>query len=158
MTILTPVVTQFGNRIFYVCHIDNCFFVTSFLRCWSQRFSLTSGSDSFGLPIISRLLFVFSCRFDMSVFLSSVVPKPLRLQRYTFFSIYANLFVYLYKKGGRLTVFLSRRGDSNTRPPRPERGALPTALLLGLLRKPRLFYEQNFLGFLKSGCKGTAFF
>lgn len=25
---------------------------------------------------------------------------------------------------------LSRRGDSNARPPRPERGALPTALLL----------------------------
>ena len=27
---------------------------------------------------------------------------------------------------------LSRRGDSNARPPRPERGALPTALLLAL--------------------------
>ena len=27
-------------------------------------------------------------------------------------------------------LLLSRRGDSNARPPRPERGALPTALLL----------------------------
>ena len=29
------------------------------------------------------------------------------------------------------TSLMSRRGDSNARPPRPERGALPTALLLG---------------------------
>ena len=35
---------------------------------------------------------------------------------------------------------LSRRGDSNARPPRPERGALPTALLL------------------ESECKSTTFF
>ena len=48
------------------------------------------------------------------------------------------------KKDGRMTILLSRRGDSNTRPPRPERGALPTALLLGFRRKPRLFL-RNFL-------------
>ena len=34
------------------------------------------------------------------------------------------------KKDGHLTILLSRRGDSNARPLRPERSALPTALLL----------------------------
>ena len=35
-------------------------------------------------------------------------------------------------KAPRKVLLLSRRGDSNARPPRPERGALPTALLLVL--------------------------
>ena len=35
---------------------------------------------------------------------------------------------------------LSRRGDSNARPPRPERGALPTALLLAILRQRYCFF------------------
>ena len=54
--------------------------------------------------------------------------------------------------------FLSRRRDSNTRPLRPERSALPTAPLLDLLRKSRFFGIPNFLDFYESGCKGTAFF
>ena len=45
---------------------------------------------------------------------------------------------------------LSRRGDSNARPPRPERGALPTALLLGGGRENKmtsLTSGYNHLGF-----------
>ena len=49
----------------------------------------------------------------------------------------------------------SRRGDSNTRPLRPERSALPTALLLAHFCSLRLFAGANFL---ESGCKSTAFF
>ena len=32
-----------------------------------------------------------------------------------------------------MVPLMSRRGDSNARPPRPERGALPTALLLAFV-------------------------
>ena len=35
-----------------------------------------------------------------------------------------------------ISHLMSRRGDSNARPPRPERGALPTALLLVMCRFP----------------------
>ena len=43
----------------------------------------------------------------------------------------AGVGVPLLKKDGHSDhPFSSRRGDSNARPPRPERGALPTALLL----------------------------
>ncbi len=44
--------------------------------------------------------------------------------------------------------FWSRRGDSNARPPRPERGALPTALLLVFsLRRKNLGIAWNFVIF-----------
>ena len=51
------------------------------------------------------------------------------------------------KNGWLRPSILSRRGDSNTRPLRPERSALPTALLLDFR-----------FDYLESGCKGTAFF
>ena len=41
-----------------------------------------------------------------------------------------NTHQFSTEKAPRKVLFLSRRGDSNARPPRPERGALPTALLL----------------------------
>ena len=49
---------------------------------------------------------------------------------------------------------MSRRGDSNARPLRPERSALPTALLLAHVLI-RLFAETNFL---EKAYKITAFF
>ena len=65
----------------------------------------------------------------------------------------AGVGVPLLKKDGHSDhPFSSRRGDSNARPPRPERGALPTALLLEFseLRKK----HRN----PKSGYKDTTFF
>ncbi len=38
---------------------------------------------------------------------------------------------------------LSRRGDSNARPPRPERGALPTALLLARAKSAYYFLRTK---------------
>ena len=72
-----------------------------------------------------------------------------------------------------MMTLLSRRGDSNTRPLRPERSALPTALLLDFARKISIILQakifsltlfasiicrSKFTRFCKSGCKGTAFF
>ena len=93
---------------------------------------------------------------------------------------------FYYKKSKRADSnlpFLSRRGDSNARPPRPERGALPTALLLDFALQnlgiawyfvifrvvkqgtPPSFISENnlipsqILGFsAKTGCKDSIFF
>ena len=62
------------------------------------------------------------------------------------------------KKSHRVMTLLSRRGDSNTRPLRPERSALPTALLLDFARKISIIYWRKFSRSYESGCKGTAFF
>ena len=42
-----------------------------------------------------------------------------------------------------LGIFKSERGDSNARPLRPERSALPTALLSDCGAKLRTFYEKS---------------
>ncbi len=48
------------------------------------------------------------------------------------------------KKDGPKTILLSRRGDSNARPLRPERSALPTALLLAhFVRFDYLLAQKN---------------
>ena len=58
---------------------------------------------------------------------------------------------FVYKKKNRDNFFisvliynlLSERGDSNARPLRPERSALPTALLSDCSAKLRTFYEKS---------------
>ena len=58
-----------------------------------------------------------------------------------------------------MMTLLSRRGDSNTRPPRPERGALPTALLLAHFQFASIILSrQNLLDFTKAGAKVLLFF
>ena len=53
---------------------------------------------------------------------------------------------------------LSRRGDSNARPPRPERGALPTALLLVHFVHFDYLLAQIFSISTKAGAKVLLFF
>ena len=49
---------------------------------------------------------------------------------HSFRDIGAKILLFIMKKAHTKVDFLSRRGDSNARPLRPERSALPTALLL----------------------------
>ena len=53
---------------------------------------------------------------------------------------------------------LSRRRDSNTRPLRPERSALPTALLLELIQKTTLVLPKTAMSFSKKRAKVRLFF
>ena len=51
--------------------------------------------------------------------------------------------LFFNKKRQLTAFFLSRRGDSNARPPRPERGALPTALLLDKGCMTITYYDRS---------------
>ena len=62
------------------------------------------------------------------------------------------------KKDGSKTILLSRRGDSNARPLRPERSALPTALLLARFARFDYLLAQIFSSrFSKAGAKVLLF-
>ena len=57
-------------------------------------------------------------------------------ERYTSSKLNIDLFnpiILNTLKAPLMVPLMSRRGDSNARPPRPERGALPTALLLAFV-------------------------
>ncbi len=85
--------------------------------------------------------YVFKCRFSHSGVrsenLSGTYQKPIRnlwerveLVGMTRFELATSGPPDRCATGLRHIPYQSRRGDSNARPPRPERGALPTALLL----------------------------
>ena len=98
----------------------------------SQLGSLWDKMDSGNRRKLEFLVFPDGIEYDNN---SGISRTPRTNVAFVLILLYYNELQAQIKARGELNLLQfstwSRRGDSNTRPPRPERGALPTALLLG---------------------------
>ena len=97
----------------------------------SQLGSLWNKMDSGSRKKLEFLVFPDGIEYDNN---SGISRTPRTNVAFVLILLYYNELQAQIKARGELNLLQfstwSRRGDSNARPPRPERGALPTALLL----------------------------
>ena len=125
----------------------------------SQLGSLWNKMDSGNRKKLEFLVFPDGIEYDVN---SGISRTPRTNVAFVLILLYYNELQAQIKARGELNLLQfsswSRRGDSNTRPLRPERSALPTALLLDCFGQKEDYLPWQISRFCESGCKGTAFF